>query len=151
MRTAGHCSSSDRSLSPEAAVTGPFVGVSAIVVRDGAVLVGRRRGAHGAGTWAFPGGKLDPGEDPADTVRRELREETGLTTRAVAPIAWTSDVISDSNQHFVTLHHLVDAEGEPEVREPDKVEAWHWYAWDELPEPRFAPAASLIASGWRPA
>jgi 8-oxo-dGTP diphosphatase len=37
------------------------------------------------------------------------------------------------------------------VREPDKVEAWHWYAWDELPEPRFAPAASLIASGWRPA
>jgi 8-oxo-dGTP diphosphatase len=37
------------------------------------------------------------------------------------------------------------------VLEPDKVEAWGWYPWDALPEPLFAPAASLLASGWRPA
>ena len=133
-----------------AAVTGPFVGVSAIVVRDGAVLVGRRRGAHGAGTWAFPGGKSDPGEHPSDTVRRELLEETGLAARSVQPVAWTSDVFADADMHFVTLHHLVDAVGEPAVREPDKVEVWRWYPWNELPEPLFAPAASLIARGWRP-
>ena len=85
--------------------SGPFVGVSAIVTRDGAVLVGRRRGAHGVGTWAFPGGKPDPGEHPRDTVRRELLEETGLTARTVEPVAWTSDVIADSAQHYITLHH----------------------------------------------
>jgi 8-oxo-dGTP diphosphatase len=134
-----------------AGISGPFIGVSAIVVRGRAVLVGRRRGAHGAGTWAFPGGKPDPGEHPRDTVRRELLEETGLTARSVEPVAWTSDVIPDSAQHFITLHHLVDAEGEPAVREPDKVEGWRWYPWDALPDPLFAPAASLRASGWRPA
>jgi 8-oxo-dGTP diphosphatase len=136
---------------PAAAVTGPLVGVSAIVARDGAVLLGRRRGAHGAGTFAFPGGKPDPGEHPSDTVRRELLEETGLTARSIQPVAWTSDVFADGDLHFVTLHHVVEADGEPEVREPDKVEAWGWYAWGELPEPLFAPAASLIASGWHPA
>ncbi len=66
-------------------------------------------------------------------------------------MAWTSDVFADSAQHFITLHHLVDADGEPAVREPDKVEGWRWCDWDELPQPLFAPAASLHASGWRPA
>jgi 8-oxo-dGTP diphosphatase len=138
-------------VSPDPAVTGPFVGVSAIVTRDGAVLLGRRRGAHGAGTFAFPGGKPDAGEHPSETVRRELLEETGLIARSVEPVAWTSDVFTDGNLHFVTLHHVVDTDGEPAVREPDKVEAWGWYAWNALPEPLFAPAASLLASGWRPA
>jgi 8-oxo-dGTP diphosphatase len=138
-------------VTPDSALSGPFVGVSAIVSRGGAVLLGRRRGAHGAGTFAFPGGKPDPGEHPADPARRELLEETGLAARAVRPVAWTSDVFADGNLHFVTLHHMVDADGEPEVREPDKVEAWGWYPWDELPEPLFAPAASLLAGGWRPA
>lgn len=134
----------------DSALTGPFVGVSAIVVRNGAVLLGRRRGAHGAGTFAFPGGKPDPGEHPSDTVRRELLEETGLTARGVLPIAWTSDVFPDASLHFVTLHHLVDADGEPEVREPDKVDGWGWYDWDTLPQPLFAPAAALRTAGWRP-
>jgi 8-oxo-dGTP diphosphatase len=138
-------------MTSSAAVTGPLVGVSAIIVRNGAVLLGRRRGAHGAGTWAFPGGKPDPGEHPSDAARRELFEETGLTARSVQPVTWTSDVFADGQLHFVTLHHLVDAVGEPTVREPDKVEGWHWFAWGELPEPLFAPAASLIAGGWRPA
>ena len=139
-------------MSSEAAstLTGPLVGVSAIVIRDGAVLMGRRRGAHGAGTFAFPGGKPDPGETPADTVRRELEEETGLVARAIEPVAWTSDVFADAGLHFITLHHLVVAVGEPELREPDKVETWGWHAWDAMPEPLFAPAASLIAGGWQP-
>ena len=130
---------------------GPFVGVSAIVVRDHTVLVGRRLGALGAGTWAFPGGKVDAGEQPHDAVRRELAEETGLTARTIEPIAWTSDLIPGSDQHFITLHHLVLADGDPTIREHDKVEGLvAGFAWDELPSPAFAPAASLIATGWRP-
>ncbi|WP_235874976.1 NUDIX domain-containing protein [Saccharopolyspora aridisoli] len=61
-----------------AEIRGPFVGTSAIVVRDGAVLLGMRKGAHGAGEWSFPGGEVDPGEAPEDTAARELAEETGL-------------------------------------------------------------------------
>lgn len=130
---------------------GPLLGASAIVVREGRVLLGRRRGAHGEGTFAFPGGKVDPGEHPADTVRRELEEETGLVARGIVPVPWTNDVFAADGLHFITLHHLVDADGEPVVREPDKVDGWDWYGWDELPEPLFSPAAALRASGWRPA
>ena len=130
---------------------GPFVGTSAVVVRDGLVLLGRRRGAHGAGTWSFPGGKLDAGESPEDAAARELHEETGLTAVRIAPITWTNDVFAADGLHFVTLHHLVEADGDPQVREPDKVEGWSWHRWDALPEPLFAPITALVATGWRPA
>jgi 8-oxo-dGTP diphosphatase len=130
---------------------GPFLGVSAVVVREQFVLVGQRRGSHGDGSWAFPGGKVDPGEHPEDTVRRELQEETGLHAIAVAPVVWTSDIIAPENLHFITLHHLTAVgPGDPRVIEPDKVHAWRWVAWDEIPEPRFGPTASLLSSGWQP-
>jgi 8-oxo-dGTP diphosphatase len=133
-------------------LSGPHVGVSAVVVRSGRVLVGRRRGSHGAGAWAFPGGKPDPGEHPADTVRRELFEETGLRAMRVEPLAWTSDVLTDAGLHFITLHHQVTVDdGEPQVREPDKVHSWLWAPWNRLPEPLFEPTASLLATGWQPA
>ena len=132
-------------------ITGPHVGAAAIVVRDGRVLLGERRGAHGAGTWAFPGGKLDAGEDAAQAVARELHEETGLTATSIRPLSWTSDVFAAERLHYITLHHLVDvAPGEPEVREPDKCREWRWFAWDALPVPLFLPVANLAAQGWRP-
>lgn len=131
--------------------SGPHLGVSAVAVRHGCVLLGRRRGSHAPGTWAFPGGKVDPGEDPADTVRRELREETGLCATSVEPLPWTSDVFIEDSLHFITLHHYAKAEeGEPHVREPDKVHEWLWLPWDGTPQPLFAPTASLFATGWRP-
>jgi 8-oxo-dGTP diphosphatase len=133
------------------ALQGPFVGVSAVVVRDGAVLLGRRLGAHGVGTWAFPGGKVSAGEEPGLTAARELEEETGLRATKVSPIAWTSDVFPDDGFHYVTLHHLVQAEGEPKVLEPEKASEWVWWAdTDHLPTPLFGPAAALWATGWRP-
>jgi 8-oxo-dGTP diphosphatase len=137
-------------MTPRGTMSGPFVGVSAIVTRGDAVLLGLRRGAHGAGTWAFPGGKVDPGEPPAEAVRRELLEETGLTARAIEAVDWTSDVFDQDGLHYITLHHLVDAEGEPAVLEAEKVQEWRWCAWDDLPAPLFAPAVSLIEGGWRP-
>lgn len=132
---------------------GPLVGVSAVVVRHGQVLLGRRRGAHGAGSWAFPGGKPEAGESPADAVARELEEETGLRATSVAPISWTDDRFAQDALHYVTLHHRVEvaASAEPELREPERSEGWSWFAWDALPEPLFGPAGALVASGWRPA
>jgi 8-oxo-dGTP diphosphatase len=134
-------------------LAGPLVGVSAVVVRDGRVVAGRRKGSHGAGSWAFPGGRVEPGEHPRAVVVRELDEETGLRALRVEPITWTSDLLpwGEVTLHFITLHHLVEvAPGEPIVREPDKVEGWQWVDWDEIPEPVFPPASSLLATGWRP-
>jgi 8-oxo-dGTP diphosphatase len=52
--------------------------VAAVIERDGHILLTRRReGTHLAGLWEFPGGKRRPGEDPAEALRREIREELG--------------------------------------------------------------------------
>lgn len=54
-------------------------GVDAIVRnQDGDVLITRR---SDDGTWDLPGGSVEPGETPAESIRREVREETGLDVR----------------------------------------------------------------------
>ena len=59
----------------------PRVGIGVIVMRNGLVLLGERIGAHGAGTWALPGGHLEFGESVEQCARREVWEETGLEPR----------------------------------------------------------------------
>lgn len=54
------------------------VGVAVIICRQGKVLVGRRKGSHGGGAWAVPGGSLEFGETVEECARREVLEETGL-------------------------------------------------------------------------
>ncbi|MFM2403649.1 MAG: hypothetical protein RL223_1529 [Pseudomonadota bacterium] len=130
----------------------PEVGVGVLVqAADGRLLLGRRRGAHGAGTWSAPGGKLEFGESVEAAARRELGEETGLAVDHLQPGPWTNDVFDDAGRHFLTAFVLArGVRGEPCNREPDKCEGWHWFDWDALPQPLFAPLASLRASGWRP-
>lgn len=54
------------------------VAVTAAVIRDGALLLVKRRYPPEQGKWGLPGGYLDPGEDPAVAAAREALEETGL-------------------------------------------------------------------------
>jgi 8-oxo-dGTP diphosphatase len=54
--------------------------VGAVIVRDGRVLAARRtRPGDLAGRWEFPGGKVEPGEDVAAALVREVREELAAT------------------------------------------------------------------------
>lgn len=59
--------------------TPPILVVGAIVARaDGRILIAQRPvGRKHAGQWEFPGGKVEPGEDPRAALRRECREEMG--------------------------------------------------------------------------
>lgn len=47
---------------------------------------------HGGAWWEIPGGGIDPGEDTADAVRRELWEEVGIRAADVGPVVWTQAV-----------------------------------------------------------
>ncbi len=61
--------------------------VAAVVERDGRVLVARRRQEDRfGGLWEFPGGKVEPGESPAEALARELREELRLDVTVGDPV-----------------------------------------------------------------
>ncbi len=129
----------------------PLIGVSVIVRRNGRVLVGKRRGAHGEGTWQFPGGHLEFGETIEACARREVLEETGLVIDRIRFGPYTNDIFTDEKKHYVTLFVLVDSpDGEPELREPEKCDTWQWIGWSDLPEPYFLPMKNLIAQGFDP-
>ena len=60
---------------------------AAVIERDGRVLVCRRRADQSHPLkWEFPGGKVEPGEDPAAALGRELQEELGITTGKIEEI-----------------------------------------------------------------
>lgn len=129
----------------------PFVGVGVgiLVVRHGKVLLGRRRGSHGAGTWSAPGGRLEYGESVEDCARRELLEETGLELGAVTPGPYTNDVFPEIQAHYLTLFVLArQTRGEPCNLEPHKCDGWSWFGWDAWPAPLFAPMQSLLDAGF---
>ena len=57
----------------------PVIVSAAVLFHHGEVLLTRRmEGAHLAGLWEFPGGKVEEGEDPEDALVREVREECGV-------------------------------------------------------------------------
>ncbi len=128
----------------------PRVGVGILVIRDGRVLLGRRLGAHGAGTWSAPGGRLEFGEDLLHCARRELAEETGLQLgqACIGPV--TSNVFTDVGQHYVTVIVMAaHTQGEPRTLEPDKCAGWQWFDWQALPTPLFAPLQTLVDQGFQ--
>jgi 8-oxo-dGTP diphosphatase len=75
-----------------------LVAACALVDADGRVLIAQRpAGRPMAGLWEFPGGKVEAGERPEDTLMRELREELGIVVDEVclAPLAFASHSYPD--------------------------------------------------------
>jgi 8-oxo-dGTP diphosphatase len=131
----------------------PRVGLGVCVVRDGKVLLGKRKNAHGDGDWCFPGGHLEMNESWEDCAVRETAEETGIRVRNVRFATATNDIFEKEGKHYVTIIMLADYDsGEAEVKEPEKCEKWKWFTWgeDSLPRPLFTPQRNLLKQGFDP-
>lgn len=127
------------------------VGVGVLVLHEGLVLLGRRRGSHGAGTWAAPGGRLEFGEQIEECAARELREETGLGAGSYELGPYTNDLFEEVRAQYVTVFVVARGiRGIPVNREPAKCEGWAWFRWGAWPAPLFKPLESLLRIGWRP-
>lgn len=115
----------------------PKVGVGVMVLKNGRVLMHRRKGAHGAGEWSYPGGHLEYLESLADCARREVREECGIEIANVR-FLFVANVTKYAPKHYLHVGLIADwARGEPQALEPERGESWGWYDLDSLPEPLF--------------
>lgn len=98
-------------------------------------LIGKRKGSHGSGTYALPGGHLEYGETPEECAAREVLEETGLKVTNTQFLTATNDVMEADRKHYITLFVVCvrdDDDAEARVLEPEKCEGWEWIGWENL-------------------
>ena len=123
----------------------PKVGVAVIITKDDKVLLMKRKGVHGTGTWTTPGGHLDFGETPEQCGAREAKEEVGLDVVDLRFRAFTNDIFESDGQHYISI--WMDGKstsGEPTIAAEEEVAEIGWFAWDALPSPLFLPLENLL-------
>lgn len=129
----------------------PKVGVGVIVIKDSKVLLGKRKGAHGEGSWAFPGGHLEFNESLEECANREVMEETGITIKNIRKVTYTNDIFPAEGKHYITCYVKADYDsGEVQIMEPNKCEEWRWFEWNKFPEAIFIPLQNLLKENINP-
>ncbi|MEU2422479.1 NUDIX hydrolase [Streptomyces sp. NPDC007851] len=135
------------------------VAAYAVCVRDGQILLARSPAPDGTPEWVLPGGGMDHGEDPYDTVRRELMEETGYRIEVTGLLG-----IDSFRQRFArgtalsrtTDHHgvriiysgeVVGGELRHEVNGSTDMAAWH--DLDAVPDLRHIRLVDVALRLWR--
>lgn len=96
-----------------------LVAACALVDTDGRILLAQRpEGKSLAGLWEFPGGKVEAGETPEETLVRELEEELGIVTKipCLAPLTFASHTY-ESFHLLMPLYICRRYEGIPVGRE----------------------------------
>lgn len=113
------------------------------------ILLLKRKGAHGSGTWCPPGGHLEFGESFFECVKREAKEETNLdldeASTAIAGV--TNDIFEEEGKHYVTISMVARTyRGELKIMEPNKCDEIGWFDLNNLPKPLFVPVQNYLKS-----
>lgn len=97
------------------------------------ILLGKRKNSYHAGTYGFPGGRLDIHESLINCGKRELLEETGLIANNLEYLCVIREL--QGNYNFIHFAYFCnDYTGIPKVMEKNKCDSWNWYTLDKLPE-----------------
>ena len=88
--------------------TRPLVGVGALVLDDDneKILMVKRGNDPGRGKWSFPGGLVNVGEAVREAVKREIKEETGLSVK-IGDLAGVIDVVIKDDDEKVQYHYVI--------------------------------------------
>jgi 8-oxo-dGTP diphosphatase len=123
----------------------PVVGVGAIVVDDGALLMVKRGLAPAAGLWSIPGGRVEPGERLADAVTREVAEETGLEVVA-GPLAGIHEVLGPPHYVVLDFHAALRRRATPAAG-GDAADA-RWVPLDSIQDLECTPRLLETLTSW---
>jgi len=114
---------------------------AAVILEAGRVLLTQRKaGGHLAGMWEFPGGKVEPGEDPKDALRRELREEIGIDAIVGDIVDVTFHRYEEAEKAVLLLFYAAQVAPGSEAPRALDVAAFKWAEKDELDPAEFPPA-----------
>lgn len=114
----------------------PRVGVGAIVIHEGRVLLVRRGRAPALGLWSVPGGLVELGETTVDAARREVEEETGLDVRIAGLVGVLDRVTRDADgrvrYHWVLVDYLAYPQSNDTITAGSDAAEVRWVTIDEV-------------------
>jgi ADP-ribose pyrophosphatase YjhB (NUDIX family) len=114
----------------------PRVGVGAIVLHEGRVLLVRRGRVPGLGLWSVPGGLVELGETTVDAARREVEEETGLDVRIAGLVGVLDRVTRDAGgrvrYHWVLVDYLAYPQSNDTITAGSDAAEVRWVTIDEV-------------------
>lgn len=112
----------------------PLVGVGAVAIKNGKILLIKRAFDPGAGKWSIPGGLVEVGEKLSDACARETEEETGIQVEILELINVFDMIDRDDagkvKYHYVLVDFLAKPTGGEEKVSPEVTEI-RWVTHDE--------------------
>jgi len=90
----------------------PSVATDGVLIREGKILLIRRRNEPFKGEWALPGGFVEYGERVEDAIIREFEEETGIRVMVKKLVGVYSDPDRDPRGHTISIAFLLEGNGE---------------------------------------
>jgi 8-oxo-dGTP diphosphatase len=113
----------------------PVVGVGAVILKKKSMLLEKRKNDPGRGKWSIPGGVVELGETLHQAVKREVKEETGLTVEVNRLVDAIDSITLDEKNavkyDFVVIDFLVDVR-EGDLHPSSDAEELKWVPFNQI-------------------
>ena len=126
-----------------------LVAAGIIIERGRVLLTQRKPGTHLAGLWELPGGKVQPGEDPREALRRELKEELGIDVAVGEVVDVTFHRYEEAQKAVLLLFFEAERLASSDDPQAVDVAAFEWAAAQGLEPARFPAADRAVLNKLR--